>query len=67
MTAISSLIPLVNRKKEFEELKNHLTNATQGQGNLVFIAGEAGVGKTRLVDELKTYAQSQGIQILEDY
>ncbi|UCE75438.1 MAG: AAA family ATPase, partial [Methanomassiliicoccales archaeon] len=67
MTAIPSQIPLVNRKRELEELKNHLSNATQGQGNLVFIAGEAGIGKTRLVDELKTYAQSQGIQVLQGW
>lgn len=67
MAVIDSQIPLVDRVQEFEELKTHLSKATQGQGNLVFIAGEAGVGKTRLVDELKTYAQSQGIQILQGW
>ena len=67
MTAISSQIPLVNRKLELEELKNHLNNATQGSGNLLLIAGEAGVGKTRLLDELKGYAQSQGFQILQGW
>jgi predicted ATPase len=58
---------MVGRKHEFEELKNHLSNATQGQGNLLFIAGEAGVGKTRLINELKNYAQSKGIQILQGW
>ncbi len=67
MTTISSQIPLINRKNELEELKDHLNNAAQGQGNLLFIAGEAGVGKTRLLDELKIYAQSQGIQILQGW
>jgi predicted ATPase len=67
MTAISSQIPLVDRKHELEELKNHLNNAAQGQGNLLFIAGEAGVGKTRLLDELKSYAQSQGVKILQGW
>ncbi|UCE37635.1 MAG: tetratricopeptide repeat protein [Thermoplasmata archaeon] len=67
MAIIDSHIPLVDRVLELEELKTHLHNATKGQGNLVFIAGEAGVGKTRLVDELKTYAQSQGIQILQGW
>ncbi|UCE37634.1 MAG: tetratricopeptide repeat protein [Thermoplasmata archaeon] len=65
MTAIDSQIPLVDRIRELGELKDHLHNAMQGQGNLLFIAGEAGVGKTRLVEELKTYAQSQGVQILQ--
>ena len=67
MAAIESQIPLVDRVHELEEMKSHLTNATQGQGNLLFITGEAGVGKTRLVNELKNYAQSKGIQILQGW
>jgi predicted ATPase len=57
----------VGRDQELKELKTHLSKATQGQGNLLFVAGEAGVGKTRLVNELKNYAQSQGIQILQGW
>lgn len=60
-------IPLVDRKRELKVLKEQLSNAAQGSGNLLFIAGEAGVGKTRLVDELKDYAHSQGVDILQGW
>jgi chromosomal replication initiation ATPase DnaA len=49
------------------ELKNHLNKAIQGQGNTVFIAGEAVVGKTRLLEELKSYAREQGVDVLQGW
>jgi predicted ATPase len=67
MTAIDSQIPLVGRKQELNELKNHLRNAIDGQGNTIFIAGEAGVGKTRLLEELKSYAREQGVDVLQGW
>jgi tetratricopeptide (TPR) repeat protein len=42
---------LVGREREFEELQHHLDLAIQGKGTTVFISGEAGSGKTRLVKE----------------
>jgi predicted ATPase len=67
MITEKSRIPLVDRKQELSELKAQLSNASRGSGNLLFIAGEAGVGKTRLVDELKEYAHSQGVDILQGW
>jgi predicted ATPase len=67
MTAIDAQIPLVGRTKELSELKNHLNKAIQGQGNTVFIAGEAVVGKTRLLEELKSYAREQGVDVLQGW
>jgi predicted ATPase len=64
MIGISSEIKMVGRTKELEELKNHLNKARDGQGNTVFITGEAGVGKTRLLEELKGYAREQGVDVL---
>jgi tetratricopeptide (TPR) repeat protein/KaiC/GvpD/RAD55 family RecA-like ATPase len=45
-------------------LKEAVYRAVHGEGGLVFIHGEAGIGKTRLVRELGTYAQSRGVQVL---
>ncbi|MGC8913249.1 MAG: BREX system ATP-binding domain-containing protein, partial [Thermoplasmata archaeon] len=39
---------LVGREKELEFLKQKLEEAREGRGSTVFIAGESGVGKTRL-------------------
>lgn len=42
---------LLEREQELAKLNEHLEHAAMGQGRLVLIGGEAGVGKTALVDE----------------
>ncbi len=41
----------IGREKELENLKNIFEEVVKGNGSLVFIAGEAGSGKSRLVGE----------------
>jgi tetratricopeptide (TPR) repeat protein/Cdc6-like AAA superfamily ATPase len=57
-------IPLVNRTEEMNVLKEAVYRAVHGEGGLVFVHGEAGIGKTRLVRELGAYARSHGVQVL---
>jgi predicted ATPase/KaiC/GvpD/RAD55 family RecA-like ATPase len=57
-------VPLVDRAEEMNALKETLYNAVHGEGGLVFVHGEAGIGKTRLLRELGAYAQSRGVQVL---
>jgi predicted ATPase/KaiC/GvpD/RAD55 family RecA-like ATPase len=45
-------------------LKEAVYDAAHGEGGLVFVHGEAGIGKTRLLRELGAYAQSRGVQVL---
>jgi len=52
---------LVGRKPEHELLADALERARLGSGSLVLVAGEAGVGKTRLAEELA--AGSQGLTL----
>ena len=42
--------PIVGRQREVEYLLNRLLQASKGQRQLVFIAGEPGIGKTTLVE-----------------
>jgi tetratricopeptide (TPR) repeat protein len=42
---------LVGRQSELQELKNSLDLAAVGKGTTLFISGEAGSGKTRLINE----------------
>jgi predicted ATPase len=58
---------MVGREGELKELKTFLDRAREGHGNTVFIAGEAGVGKTRLLEELKGYAKEQGVDVLQGW
>jgi predicted ATPase len=55
---------MVGRENELRELQAYLDKAEEGEGNTIFVSGEAGIGKTRLVEELKQIAQSKGFQIL---
>jgi adenylate cyclase len=60
----SKEVPLVDRVEEMNALKEAVYRAVHGEGGLVFIHGEAGIGKTRLVRELGAYARSRGVQVL---
>jgi DNA-binding CsgD family transcriptional regulator len=52
---------LVGRQVERERLRQALARARLGNGSLVLLAGEAGVGKTRLAEEL---AEESGAMVL---
>lgn len=57
-------IPLVDRVEEMKLLKEAVDRTVQGEGGVVFLHGEAGIGKTRLARELRAYAHLQGMQVL---
>jgi adenylate cyclase len=57
-------IPLIDRAEEMDLLREAVDRALTGQGGLVFLHGEAGIGKTRLTRELGAYARSRGMQVL---
>ena len=47
------LTPLVGRENELNQLIAHLGAAVQGSGQVVTLSGEPGIGKSRLVYELR--------------
>ncbi len=53
-------LPFVGREQEHATLVAWWEAARQGQGKLALVEGEAGIGKTRLVDEVIRYAETQG-------
>lgn len=55
---------LIGREQQFEQLLQHLDSAFNGQGTTVFIGGEAGVGKTRLVTEFLNLARKKRTGVL---
>jgi len=52
--------PFVGRGAEWGTLLAHWERARSGQGHLVLVSGEAGIGKSRLVEELSQYVRQQG-------
>jgi DNA-binding NarL/FixJ family response regulator len=54
----------VGRETELTELRAALGDALTGYPTLAFVAGESGVGKTRLICELEHHAKREGIRVL---
>jgi class 3 adenylate cyclase len=52
-SAVSGLTCFVGRTKEMETLHDALDKARSGQGQVVGIVGEAGVGKSRIIFEMR--------------
>lgn len=55
---------LVGRERELRELHRGLEAAVSGRGKLFLLAGEAGIGKTRLAAEIATEASQRGAEVL---
>jgi DNA-binding SARP family transcriptional activator len=56
--------PFVGRGHVLRQLGQELKRAEEGEGGMVVVNGEAGVGKTRLVAELATHARRHGAAVL---
>ncbi len=56
---------LIGRKAELTTLHLLIDQARSGKGQIALLSGEAGIGKSRLVAEAKTYATAQGFLILQ--
>jgi DNA-binding CsgD family transcriptional regulator/tetratricopeptide (TPR) repeat protein len=54
---------LIGRLAELTELESAVADATDGRPSLAFVAGESGVGKTRLVTELCRRAKERGVRV----
>jgi hypothetical protein len=54
----------VGRGRELAELRARLEDALAGRGQLVLLAGEPGIGKTRTADELANEARRRHVRVL---
>jgi DNA-binding SARP family transcriptional activator/predicted ATPase len=54
-------LPLVGRQHEWTQVQAAWRRAARGEAHLLLIAGEAGIGKSRLAEELLAWAGQQGL------
>ena len=52
---------LVGREEEMTTLAKAIDEAIRGNGNTVMIEGEAGIGKSRLISEIRAAAEEKGV------
>src|SRR5882672_741617 len=58
------LAPLVGRGPMLERIRGCLREARSGEGVAVCVAGEAGVGKTRLLEEIQHTCRREGARVI---
>lgn len=56
---------LVDRDEELNRLISSLDVLEENKGRTIFISGEEGVGKTRLIDEFKRIAKEKNLIVIE--
>ncbi len=56
---------MVGRERELQQARELWTRALSGQGQLLLVSGESGIGKTRLVQSLATQVQISGGRVLQ--
>jgi DNA-binding CsgD family transcriptional regulator/tetratricopeptide (TPR) repeat protein len=57
--------PLIGRERHLRALTDRLESACRGAGGVVLLAGEAGIGKTRLVEEVHAAADRLGFLVAQ--
>jgi class 3 adenylate cyclase/tetratricopeptide (TPR) repeat protein len=59
------LTPLIGRSEQFGALELELASAVRGDGRVVAVVGEAGIGKSRLCFEFAEECRRRGIRVYE--
>ena len=64
LLALLARTPFMGREGEVAKLSQKLQEARNGQGGLVTLVGEPGIGKTRLAEEFVETARNEGATVL---
>jgi class 3 adenylate cyclase len=59
-----TLTPLVGRDEELDLLLRRWSQARDGEGQVVLLSGEPGIGKSRVLNALRQRLEAQGVQAL---
>ncbi len=57
-----ALTPLVGREEELDLLLRRWSQAKDGEGQVVLLSGEPGIGKSRILSALRERLEAQGVR-----
>jgi class 3 adenylate cyclase len=60
----SDLTPLVGREEELDLLLRRWSQAKDGEGQVVLLSGEPGIGKSRILSAVRQRLEAQGVQAM---
>ena len=60
----SALTPLVGREEELDLLLRRWSQTKDGEGQVVLLSGEPGIGKSRILSALRERLEAEGVQAL---
>ena len=63
-TALRGLTPLVGRDEELNLLLSRWANANEGEGQVVLLTGEPGIGKSRLIQAFREQVRGDDVTVL---
>ena len=63
-TRVSSPL-FIGRQTELTTLTDAVAQAAEGRAGVILIGGDAGIGKSRLVNEIAEHARGTGVLVLE--
>jgi tetratricopeptide (TPR) repeat protein len=63
----SDLTPFIGREKEKSIVESRLASAERGEGDFILLSGDAGVGKSRLAQEVTNEAIRRGFMVLSGH
>src|SRR6202166_1083072 len=61
---IGAMTPLVAREEELDLLLRRWSQAKDGEGQVVLLSGEPGIGKSRILNALRERLEAEGVQAL---
>ncbi|MBB3108888.1 class 3 adenylate cyclase/tetratricopeptide (TPR) repeat protein [Paenibacillus phyllosphaerae] len=61
----AAIQPLIGRQAEAEQLRSRLERAQQGHGGVIGLFGEAGIGKSHLLQHVQLEAEKLGVTLLQ--
>jgi class 3 adenylate cyclase/tetratricopeptide (TPR) repeat protein len=61
---VGAMTPLIGREEELDLLLRRWSQAKDGEGQVVLLSGEPGIGKSRILSALRQRLDAQGVQAL---